>query len=300
MSNNIPIDNIENAELMRENTEPVETAVGCEADSVLDTKTVSNEAARVEPVENERNCDDCNEMNDVEEHSEENGSAPEDIGEVMNKTAEQNESSQVAKFKRQKKMQAIVSKILMTIVWIVSICLLYLCASNIYQQVFNADGYTGFFGIGEAVVASNSMEPKLYPNDLIFYREVEPYTVTEGDIVVYEKTNVEGSKMLVVHEVIAIGDGYVTTQGVNNAIPDESFPVSAIVGKYMFKIGKIGALLNLLSTSYAPLVIIMIMLLIVAVRVVVFYLNKRRIIAQISTDNDTRAAIKHFFDADIF
>jgi signal peptidase I len=166
----------------------------------------------------------------------------------------------------------------------------------LYQQIFNPGGQTGFFGIGEAIVASNSMEPKLCPNDLIFYKETDVNEISVGDTIVYKKTDANGNNMLIVHDVVQIGDGYVTTQGVNNAAPDEAFPISAIVGKYIFKIGKIGAILNLLSTQWAPVVIISTMLMIFAIRIIVYYVHKKRIVADISNNAKTRKALNHFFD----
>jgi signal peptidase I len=202
----------------------------------------------------------------------------------------------MSKFEMKKRWKMIFSKVISIIIWGIGICLLLLCISNLYQQIFNPAGHTGLFGIGEAVVASNSMEPKLYKNDLIFYKAIDPSEIEIEDIVVYEKTDSSGETILVVHEVINIGDGYVTTQGINNAIPDESFPTTAVVGKYMFKIGRAGVLLNSLSTPLAPLIIILLLVVIFVLRVALYYFYKKKIIHSISTNENTRAAIEHFFD----
>lgn len=202
----------------------------------------------------------------------------------------------MSKFEKKKRFKNIISTICSIVIWIVGICLFLLCASNLYQQTFNPSGYTGFFGIGEAVVASNSMEPELYANDLIFYREVDPEEVAVNDIIVYEKTSFSGESILIVHQVIDVGNGYVTTQGINNAVPDESFPVSAVVGKYMFKIGQLGVILNALATPMAPLLIILLLIAIFALRIALYYMHKKKVIENISTKTNTRDALDHFFD----
>jgi signal peptidase I len=166
----------------------------------------------------------------------------------------------------------------------------------LYQQTFNPSGYTGFFGIGEAVVASNSMEPELCENDLIFYLEVDPQEIAINDIIVYEKTSSTGEPMLIVHQVIDVENGYITTQGINNAVPDEPFPVSWVIGKYIFKIGQFGILLNALSTPMAPLVIILLLVIVFVLRIALYYMHKKKVIKNISTNDYTRAALNHFFD----
>lgn len=201
------------------------------------------------------------------------------------------------KFERQRLIKKIVSTVVTSLVWIVGSLLLLLCASNLYQQFFNPGGYTGFFGIGEAVVASRSMEPMLYENDLIFYRSVESENVKPQDVIVYQKTDgSSGETILIVHEVQQIGDGYVITKGINNAVEDEAFPTSAIVGKYMFKVSQAGKLLGMLTTVWAPILIILLIVVVFALRILYYIIYKKKTIEKISTNEQTRVAIDHFFE----
>jgi signal peptidase I len=202
----------------------------------------------------------------------------------------------ISKFEKQKKIKRIVNKIISATIWVVGIVLLYLCLSNLYQQVFNPAGYTGFFGVGEAVVASDSMEPILYQNDLIFYKSATVEDIDKNDIIVYKKTNNNGDTMLIVHKVIDITDGYVVTKGENNGFADEAFPTSDIVGKYSFKVGKIGVILNLLSNKWAPFLIATLLIFVFGLRIFVYCWKRKRIIANISTREDNRSAIDHFFE----
>ena len=213
-----------------------------------------------------------------------------EIGNAIKKT-------KINKFRRRKQIRAIFSKTISVVAWFVGICLMCLCLSSLYQQVLNPSGYTGFFGIGEAKVASDSMAPTLLVNDLIFYKEVALDDIAINDIVVYKKTDAStGTEMLIVHQVVNIVDGVVTTQGINNTFPDKAFPASDIVGKYMFKISYIGQLLDAMSTKMAPVMMILAVALIMIIRIVAYSFHKKRTVAKISTNIDNRAAIAHFFD----
>ena len=67
------------------------------------------------------------------------------------------------------------------------------------------------FGYGAAVVLTGSMEPAVSANDLILVAEKPVYA--EEEIVVYQSGNI-----LVVHRILDITDGMVTTKGdANNA-----------------------------------------------------------------------------------
>lgn len=212
------------------------------------------------------------------------------------KAQEENKKNGMSQFERQKLTRKIVSKIISFVTWVISLCLLLLCLSNLYQQTCNPSGYTGFFGIGEAVVASNSMEPKLYANDLIFYKELGDNKVGVGDIIVYEKHGANDTSMLIVHQVVEINDDQITTKGLNNTQEDEAFPESDIVGKYMFKIPQIGGILNILSTKWAPLVVAIFLVFVCLTRIFIYCVNRKRIISAISSKKETREAIDYFFD----
>ena len=167
--------------------------------------------------------------------------------------------------------------------------------SNIYQQTVNIENHCGFFGIGNAVVASDSMEPKLYKNDLIFYKQVDPSKIEVDDTIVYKRTTDTGD-MLIVHNVIQKENGYIITQGINNAMPDEAFAESNVVGKHLFKIPKIGGFLSLFSTKWAPVLVVVIFLIFFALKTGFFIIAKQKHLNDISKDKETQEAIKTFFD----
>ena len=105
------------------------------------------------------------------------------------------------------------------------------------------------FGIGAAVVQSGSMEPTLYKGDLLLVKAQSDYSA--GDIVVYQSEGI-----LVVHRVIEINGGIVTTQGDANNVPDRSFDVSCIKGSVVGRIPGVGYVIDFLKTPLGILLLI--------------------------------------------
>lgn len=218
----------------------------------------------------------------------------EDIDDVkLHKNSKKNKSISVS---TKKTIKNILMKIIAAILFIISAILLIICGNNLYQNVFNPDGYTGFFGIGEAIVASNSMDPNIQVNDLVFYKKVAIKEISKGDIVVYKKEDTDGKSVLVIHRINQINDNSFVSQGDNNLVEDNEMPTSTIVGKYIFKINKIGTILRPLSNTLTSIIIIAILVLVFILRILVYVLHKKCIIRKISLNNDTRSALDHFFD----
>lgn len=88
-------------------------------------------------------------------------------------------------------------------------------------------------------VLSGSMEPILYPGDLIIDKKVDTSELKVGDIVTY----MYGDNFLATHRVIEVNkdSNSFKTKGDNNNAPDETnVPAKMIVGKYMFRIPYLG------------------------------------------------------------
>lgn len=111
------------------------------------------------------------------------------------------------------------------------------------------------FGWGSSVVMSGSMEPALSENDFVVIHEVENYQV--GDIAVYQS-----GRMLVIHRIISIQGDTVILQGDANNAPDVPVPMSAIKGKLVLAIPKIGKLIRTVKSTPSILIILIAFLLI--------------------------------------
>lgn len=105
------------------------------------------------------------------------------------------------------------------------------------------------FGVGVGVVLSGSMEPELSIDDVIFVVKDDSYEV--GETVVYQDGH-----MMVVHKIISIEDGMVTTQGTANNTPDEPMKMEYIKGRVLFSVPKLGVAVSALKTPAATLVML--------------------------------------------
>lgn len=105
-------------------------------------------------------------------------------------------------------------------------------------------------GIGVSYVLSPSMEPKLHVDDLVFVRSADSYSV--GDIVIYQEANA-----LIIHRIIQIDGDTLITKGDNNNTADAPIQVSSVKGKMVFSVPFIGALVRLLQTTLAKIVLIL-------------------------------------------
>ena len=99
------------------------------------------------------------------------------------------------------------------------------------------------FGVGASVVLTGSMEPTLRVNDLVVVQRADEYNV--GDIVVFQQGN-----QLIIHRIIDKNDeeAKITTKGDANNIDDGQIPVSAVKGKYSFRVPFVGLIVKGLKT----------------------------------------------------
>ena len=91
------------------------------------------------------------------------------------------------------------------------------------------------FGYGASVVLSGSMEPALSVGDLLLLKAEDSYV--EGDMVVYQS-----GTMAVVHRIVSVNSETAVTRGDANNANDDPIPVTAIKGKVIRSVPKIGSL----------------------------------------------------------
>lgn len=123
---------------------------------------------------------------------------------------------------------------------------------NLY--IWNAESLTGNalpmpMGYGAAVVLTGSMEPAISTNDLIVVAEQDVYAI--DDIVVYQS-----GSMLVVHRIVDIADGMVTTKGDANNAADAPVELSAIKGEVIATLPAVGTVARILKTPAATIALL--------------------------------------------
>jgi len=139
---------------------------------------------------------------------------------------------------------------------VLRLILLVICGAVLGVNVYlaNAKSLVGNqmpmpFGYGASVVLSGSMEPEFSKGDLIVVAESESYVL--DDIVVFQ----DGAS-LVVHRIIEMDGDKVTTQGDANNVADEPIEISAIKGKVLFHIDKLGSVVSFFKTPVGTVLII--------------------------------------------
>ena len=152
-------------------------------------------------------------------------------------------------------MKQIFSTIVNTVMWVVILGLLFLVASGLYQHYARPGAYTGFFGVGYAVVVTGSMEPGIRVNDLIVYQDVDPAYYREGDVAVYRQEREDG-EILITHRLLEKGEDTWILKGDANQAADPPVPVEAVVGKVVLVVPKAGTAVRFLRSGVGLLAVI--------------------------------------------
>lgn len=92
-----------------------------------------------------------------------------------------------------------------------------------------------FLGFSPLVVLSGSMEPALYPGDLVLIRAQAAEKYRTGDVVTY----LEGG-CAYTHRIVREENGVFTLQGDNNNVADEYLTAGQFEGKVILRVPKIG------------------------------------------------------------
>ena len=119
-------------------------------------------------------------------------------------------------------------KILKLIINVFSTILLALLALVVYGKattIFSSNTYPNYFGYTFFSIASGSMEPALYVNDVILVK-IGKEKVKEKDIITYAK-----DKEIITHRVISISGDTLTVKGDNNNIIDDPINKDQIIGR---------------------------------------------------------------------
>jgi signal peptidase len=109
---------------------------------------------------------------------------------------------------------------------------------NFYLGINKAvtrDPLPKFLGFSPLVVLSGSMEPALYPGDLVIIREQAADKYRPGDVVTY----LTGGNAFT-HRIVSEENGVFTLKGDNNNTADEFLTADRFEGKVILRIPKIG------------------------------------------------------------
>ena len=182
-----------------------------------------------------------------------------------------------------KKAASIVISVVMWIIILIAALFAFTTlATKDDGSVSNLGGFTPL------TVQSESMEPTFGENDLIVIQQCDPSTLQVGDIVTFH-TIIDNQYALNTHRIVAVnevnGMNSYTTKGDNNDLADQHVIADGdIVGKYAFKIPYLGKVMDVLSSTWGFLIIIVLPMLLFFIyqvyHLVIVGMNLKRAMAE--------------------
>lgn len=111
-------------------------------------------------------------------------------------------------------------------------------------------------GLDAHIVSSGSMRPTMPPGTVLYESSVDPRSLQEGDVIVFETNNSMVPQNKVTHRIVDIREGNYTlqfkTMGDANPEPDPGLtPAYRIDGKKVFAIPYLGTVIKLLKSPLA-------------------------------------------------
>ncbi len=154
-------------------------------------------------------------------------------------------------------------KIISTIICIIILFLIVFNATLIIESYINPNKLPSFLGIKNFVIVSESMEPTINTNDVIFITNTSKESLEVGDIISFRTGGYINT-----HRIIRIeeknGEEVYITKGDNNNSEDKT-PVEFqdIEGKYLFRLPGFGKVTEILKNK-VTLVILLFFLVIIS------------------------------------
>jgi len=119
----------------------------------------------------------------------------------------------------------------------------------VINLIFSYEENTHILGIYMFNIVSESMEPTLYKNDVVFVQKCNILELNEGDIITFQQ-----GERVVSHRIIDVtkdkGIIKFETKGDNNEIADpDKVEASQVYGKVLFSIKKIGSIVSYIQNA---------------------------------------------------
>lgn len=159
------------------------------------------------------------------------------------------------KLNKKNRIKKVIDFIIYPIIAIFLMCSLLI----VFQVAKNPNEMPSLFGYKMFNVVSGSMEPNLKIGDIVIVKKVEKENIKEENIITFRQGN-----GIVTHRVVDIikenEDVYYRTKGDNNNANDEQLVnYKDIEGIYVFKISKVGLLINNIKNTTSIIIIVLIL-----------------------------------------
>lgn len=165
-----------------------------------------------------------------------------------------------------KKYIDIAGKVITTIILIFSVCIMIFTIISV--NTVGKD--SGLFGYRPYIVLSDSMKDTFSVGDLTVSKTVDPQTLEPGDIITFKSIDPSNYGAVVTHKIREITQyndepAFITYGTTTNS--DDSYPVpySNVIGKYVFRLPKMGYFFEFLRSpaGYVTLILIPFLILII-------------------------------------
>ncbi|WP_267639370.1 signal peptidase I [Haloarchaeobius amylolyticus] len=111
------------------------------------------------------------------------------------------------------------------------------------------------------VVLTGSMEPAISPGDVVIVTHVDPTTIGVGDVIIYERANmnVPTTHRVVERTTTETGDVAFVTKGDANEDPDSGLvTTSAVIGKISLTLPKVGYVIQFVNSKTGFLALVLV------------------------------------------
>ena len=166
----------------------------------------------------------------------------------------------IDKIERKKKRAITLIKIFNVVILLIIVPILIYNITLIIKYIQNPNKTPDFFGFKTYEIVSRSMEHTINKNDIIVVKKVDKNEINENDIISFDNGN-----EIITHRIVEIeninGQTLYTTKGDNNRFADdEKISFEQIEGKYVFKLSKLGYLMNFLKNRYFLIILFIILI----------------------------------------
>lgn len=166
----------------------------------------------------------------------------------------------IDKIERKKKRTITLIKIFNVVILLIIVPILIYNITIIIKYIQNPKGTPDFLGFKTYEIVSRSMEDTINKNDIIVVKKVDKNEINENDIISFDNGN-----EIITHRIVEIeninGQTLYTTKGDNNRFADdEKISFEQIEGKYVFKLSKLGYLMNFLKNRYFLIILFIILI----------------------------------------
>ena len=166
----------------------------------------------------------------------------------------------IDKIERKKKRAITLIKILNVVILLIIVPILIYNITIIIKYIQNPKETPDFLGFKTYEIVSRSMEDTINKNDIIVVKKVDKNEINENDIISFDNGN-----EIITHRIVEIeninGQTLYTTKGDNNRFADdEKISFEQIEGKYVFKLSKLGYLMNFLKNRYFLIILFIILI----------------------------------------